>query len=119
MRRRGCASTFRYATIGDLARFAHALLRHKLLGAGSTRRLLAGKIEISTGSGLKYAYGFFDARRATGDGWVGHGGGAPGMNGDLRIYPKSGHVVAVLTNLDPPTADQVTEYLDPRLSPER
>ena len=23
-------------------------------------------------------------------GWVGHGGGAPGMNGDLKIYPKSG-----------------------------
>jgi hypothetical protein len=34
--------------------------------------------------------------------------GAPGMNGDLRIYPKSGYVVAVLSNLDPPTASQVS-----------
>jgi D-alanyl-D-alanine carboxypeptidase len=69
-------------------------------------------------SGVRYAYGFFDARGADGNGWVGHGGGTPGMNGDPRIYPKSGYVVAVLTNLDPPAADQITEHLDPRL-PER
>ena len=25
-------------------------------------------------------------------GAVAHGGGAPGMNGDLRIYPQSGYV---------------------------
>ena len=41
------------------------------------------------------------------------------MSGDLRIYPQSGYVVAVLANLDPPAADQVTEYLDSRLPPER
>jgi hypothetical protein len=37
------------------------------------------------------------------------------MNGDLRIYPESGYVVAVLANLDPPAAGRVSEYLDPRL----
>jgi hypothetical protein len=34
------------------------------------------------------------------------------MNGDLRIYPKSGFVVAVLANLDPPAAQNVSEYVD-------
>jgi hypothetical protein len=37
------------------------------------------------------------------------------MNGDLRIYPKSGYVVAVLANLDPPAAGRVAEFLDARL----
>ena len=67
------------------------------------------------GPGTRYAYGFEDARDADGNGWVGHGGGAPGMNGDLRIYPKSGYVVAVLANLDPPAAQRISDYLDPRL----
>ena len=46
---------------------------------------------------------------------MGHGGGAPGMNGDLRIYPQSGYVVAVLSNLDPPAAGAVSNFLDLRL----
>ncbi len=116
---RGTSAGGGYATVGDLARFAHALLRHKLLGPDSTRRLLAGKTEPLREIGGRYAYGFFDTRGAGGNGWVGHGGGAPGMSGDLRIYPKSGYVVAVLTNLDPPAADQITEYLDGRLPQER
>ena len=37
------------------------------------------------------------------------------MNGDLRIYPKSGYVVVALANLDPPAAQRITDYLDPRL----
>jgi hypothetical protein len=37
------------------------------------------------------------------------------MNGDLRIYPRSGYVVAVLANVDPPAAPRITDYLDPRL----
>ena len=46
---------------------------------------------------------------------MGQGGGAPGMNGDLRIYPKPGYVVAVLANIDPPAAARISEYLDARL----
>jgi hypothetical protein len=37
------------------------------------------------------------------------------MNGDLKTYPKSGYVVAVLANFDPPAAKRISEYLDPRL----
>lgn len=37
------------------------------------------------------------------------------MNGDLRIYPKSGSVVAVLANLDPPAAQNVSGHVDWRL----
>jgi D-alanyl-D-alanine carboxypeptidase len=105
---RGTAAGGGYSTVQDLERFARALLDHQLLDAEHTKLLLAAKVE-------GYAYGFMDARDADGNGSVGHGGGAPGMNGDLRIYPKSGYVVVVLSNLDPPAAQRISNYLDPRL----
>jgi hypothetical protein len=61
-----------------------------------------------------YAYGFED-RLTNGLCCFGHGGGAPGMNGDLRICPESGYVVAVLANLDPPAASRVSDFILNRL----
>jgi len=110
---RGTSAGGGYSTVDDLARFARALLSHKLLSPDTTKLLTTGKVK--DGPGTRYAYGFEDARDADGNGWVGHGGGAPGMNGDLKIYPKSGYVVAVLANIDPPAAQRITEDLDSRL----
>jgi CubicO group peptidase (beta-lactamase class C family) len=110
---RGTSAGGGYSTVGDLFQFANALLRHQLLNANSTELLITGKVEA--GPGGKYAYGFEDHRDKDGNGWVGHGGGAPGMNADLRIYPKSGYVVAVLANLDPPAAQRISQFLDARL----
>jgi CubicO group peptidase (beta-lactamase class C family) len=106
---RGTSAGGGYSTVEDLARFAEALLSQTLLSRESTELLITGKVESG------YAYGFQDARGPSGNGWVGHGGGAPGMNGDLRIYPKSGYVVAVLANMDPPAAQRISDFLDPRL----
>lgn len=108
-----------YTTVEDLARFAQALLSHKLLSSDSTKLLITGKVDASLSPGGRYAYGFEDARDANGNGWVGHSGAAPGMNGDLRIYPKSGYVVAVLANFDPPAAQRIADYLDSRLPARR
>ena len=110
---RGTSAGGGYSTVEDFARFADALLNHELLGSDSTELLITGKEEIVPG--ISYAYGFEDHRGAEGNGWVGHGGGAPGMNGDLRIYPASGYVVVVLANLDPPVAQRVADFLDLRL----
>jgi CubicO group peptidase (beta-lactamase class C family) len=110
---RGTSAGGGYSTVGDLARFADALLNHDLLRPDSTKQLLTGKVE--SWPGASYAYGFEDRRDAEGNGSVGHGGGAPGMNGDLRIYPKSGYVVVVLANVDPPAAQRISDYLDVRL----
>lgn len=92
-------------------------MTRKLLNAASTELLITRKVEA--GPGGKYAYGFEDQRDKDGNGWVGHGGGAPGMNGDLKIYLKSGYVVAVLANEDPPAAERISEFLDPRLPQEK
>jgi CubicO group peptidase (beta-lactamase class C family) len=109
---RGTSAGGGYSTVGDLVKFATALLGHKLLNAEYTELLITGKVDA--GGGRRYAYGFEDGRH-DGAGAVGHGGGAPGMNGDLRIYPQSGYVVAVLSNLDPPAAQRVSGFVDLRL----
>jgi CubicO group peptidase (beta-lactamase class C family) len=110
---RGTSAGGGYSTVEDLARFADALFSHKLLSPDSTDLLITGKEEL--GPGVIYAYGFEDFHDEDGNRSVGHGGGAPGMNGDLRIYPDSGYVVAVLANLDPPAAQRISDYLGPRL----
>lgn len=112
---RGTPAGLGYSTVGDLARFARALLSHRLLDRAATELLITGKVstrrtadavdnpDVSLGPGIRYAYGFEDARNASGDGWVGHGGGYEGMMGDFRIYPKSGDVAVTLTNMFTPT----------------
>jgi hypothetical protein len=67
--------------------------------------------------GGRYAYGFED-RIENLTRCFGHGGAAPGMNGDLRICPDSGYVVVVLANLDPPTATQISAFILDRLAQE-
>jgi D-alanyl-D-alanine carboxypeptidase len=43
------------------------------------------------------------------------GGGAPGMNGELRVFPKLGYVVVSLSNLDPPAASRLVEFFALRM----
>ena len=109
---RGTSAGGGYSTVADLMKFASALMGHQLLNAEYTDLLITGKVDA--GGGAMYAYGFEDGRK-NGSGAVGHSGGAPGMNGDLRIYPRSGYVVTVLSNLDPPAAQQVSGFVDVRL----
>jgi CubicO group peptidase (beta-lactamase class C family) len=109
---RGTSAGGGYSTVEDLLRFANALEKHKLLNADYTEMLTTGKVE-SRGGG-KYAYGFSD-RMVNGTRCFGHGGGAPGMNGELSICPKPGYVVTVLANLDPPAASRVADFVTNRL----
>jgi len=97
---RGTSAGGGYSTVADLSAFAEALRLGKLLGPTYTAKMLAG-------------YALRDMR-GDGSGYVGHNGGAPGMNGDLRIY-AGGYVTVALANLDPPVADDATEFLDARL----
>ena len=61
----------------------------------------------------KYAYGFGESVEG-GVRSFGHSGGAPGMNGDLRIFPDSGYVVAALANTGT-GASQVVSWVSERL----
>src|SRR5262249_21218524 len=109
---RGTSAGGGYSTVEDLVRFASALRANKLLNAHYTDLLTTGKVD--TGGGSKYAYGF-DETIVQGVRSFGHGGGAPGMNGGLRIYPQAGWVIAVLSNLDPPAANRIAQFITSRL----
>jgi len=112
---RGSAGGGGHSTVGDLAKFADALTRNKLLSAANTRTLTTGKVEMRPG--VKYAYGFVDQREQSGQ--FGHDGGGPGLSGILLILPESGYVVAVLSNFDPPFAGRIGQYLALRLQNRR
>jgi D-alanyl-D-alanine carboxypeptidase len=84
-----------YSTVGDFLAFATALTSNKLLNAENTKLLTSKK--VSNG----YAYGFQDFSN-TEMRMVGHGGGAPGMNGDLRVIGDGKAVVVALSNVSPP-----------------
>jgi len=42
---------------------------------------------------------------------LGIAGGAPGINSDIEWDPRSGYIVIVLTNFDPPTAGRAARRI--------
>jgi D-alanyl-D-alanine carboxypeptidase len=110
---RGTSAGGGYSTVEDFLRFANALTNHKLLNVQNTELLTTGKVDTPRGD--KYAFGFMDSGAGTPMRHFGHGGGAPGMNGDLQIFPQSGYVIVVLSNLDPPAASRISDFIVNRL----
>ena len=98
------------STVGDLLRFANALTANQLLDERHTELLISRKTGQPGGG---YAYGF-GVSSQDGIDCFGHGGGAPGMNGDLQIC-SNGYTIVVLANLDPPAAGRVVKFLKQRL----
>jgi len=108
---RGTSAGGGYSTVEDLLKFATALQTNKLLNAQHTEMLTTGRVDTPGG---KYAYGFQEAM-VNGVRCFGHGGGAPGMNGELKICPGPGYVIALLANMDPPAASRVADFITNRL----
>ena len=104
---RGTSAGGGYSTVGDLMRFAQALQSGTLIPPEMLAEATSPHGEVD------YGFGF-----DVGDDPVasyGHGGGAPGINGDLRIYPELGYVVVVLSNLDPPAASVLADFFTLRM----
>jgi D-alanyl-D-alanine carboxypeptidase len=108
---RGSSAGGGYSTVEDLLKFANALEQNKLLNAHNTELLTTGKVDTPNG---RYGYGFLDYT-INGTRCFGHSGGAPGMNGNLEICPGPGYIVAVLANLDPPSAIAVSDFITNRM----
>ncbi|MCA1680109.1 MAG: beta-lactamase family protein [Actinobacteria bacterium] len=96
-----------FSTVGDLHRFGRALLRHELLSPRLTELVLSGKVQM--GPNRSYGYGFqgscFAGLRS-----IGHGGGTPGANARLVLYPELSDTLVVLSNTDPPIADRIVDH---------
>ena len=109
---RGTSAGGGYSTVGDLVRFAEATTSGLLLGAERTGLIMNDGVE--TEPDAKYGMGFVKYAGG-GERWFGHGGGAPGQNGILTIFPDTGYVVAALSNGDPPQASSLAEFIRLRL----
>src|ERR1041385_7081363 len=106
---RGTSTGGGYTTAGDLMKFAAALMSNKLLKAETLAE--ATRAQFTTGA---YGVGFQVGRPEEARSY-GHGGGAPGMNAILRVYPESGESVIVLCNLDSPSASRMGDWLPVRM----
>jgi CubicO group peptidase (beta-lactamase class C family) len=93
-----------FSTAPDLLRFANALLANKLVSAKYTELLTSGKVDTATNE--KYGYGFF-CRTINGKRIVGHSGGFLGINSQLDIHLDTGYTIVVMSNYDPPMAQQI------------
>jgi D-alanyl-D-alanine carboxypeptidase len=112
---RGTSAGGGYSTVGDLFRFAKGLSSGKLLKPDLFAEMTskqAGGPNMPPNTG--YGFGMITSEGPQGKRF-GHGGGAPGMNGELRVYPRTNTVVVVLANLDPPSATDLADFFDARM----
>ena len=92
-----------YSTVRDLEHFAEALQQGKLLNPA-----LLKQATTAEPSHPGYGLGFY----VLSTGGYGHGGGAPGINGELHILPQGGYVLIALTNRDPRMATDAVDYIE-------
>lgn len=102
---RGTAAGGGYSTAHDLLKFAEALEGGKLLPAA-----LKEQATHFENKGKWYGFGFAINGDKGPDHWYGHGGGAPGMSADLRVFPESETIIVTLANVDPPVTNRLADF---------
>lgn len=101
---RGSSAGGGYSTTGDLLKFAEALRHMTLLSADASDWMLGHR---------------FDGKRAPEkskvtqltSGGFGFAGGAPGLNAVIEADFGTGYTIAVMSNYDPPSAQEVARKL--------
>jgi CubicO group peptidase (beta-lactamase class C family) len=97
-----------YSTAIDLMQFSSALLNGKLISKKSLETISTGKISLPQRPlppgmkpqiEIKYGYGFGEFYKNK-TRIIGHNGGAPGVEGQVDIYPDLGYTVIALSNYD-------------------
>ncbi|MDI3288716.1 serine hydrolase domain-containing protein [Polyangium sp. 15x6] len=98
-----------YSTVEDLQAFVVALRRGALVSAATLAAMTAPRVVAGTSHwGLGLA-----VRTRNGETYYGHGGSAPGVNGDLAIYRD--YATVVLCNRGHPAALTAAEFIGARL----
>ena len=107
---RGTPAGGGYSTVGDLWRFAEALQSGKLISKAMLDQATSTQFQM-------FGLGFAVVGEGNWKGF-GHNGGAPGMSGDLHVFPRLGYVLVSLSNLDPPASTRPLEFIEARLPEE-
>lgn len=100
-----------YASANDLLAFAGALYDGRLLDAEHREEMTSYKVKMGPDDGYAYLFGDF---RANGERYIGHNGGAPGINAEFAVFPDSGYVIVVLSNMGEnasPVADKIKDWV--------
>jgi D-alanyl-D-alanine carboxypeptidase len=97
-----------YSTVHDLFLFAQALEAGTLLRTDLLKEATQPSLK-----GGDYGLGFY----VLPDGGYGHGGGAPGINGELHILSRRGYVIVALANRDPRMATNLVDFITATLPP--
>jgi len=100
-----------YASANDLLQFATALYDDSLIDADHREQMTSKKTPGASGGGYAYLYqdGRVNEKR-----YIGHNGGAPGINAEFLVFPDSGYTIIVLANLGhaaSPVADQIRQWV--------
>ncbi len=82
-----------FSTVGDLHRFALALLAEKYISKAALEEMWTDHYDA------EYGFGFAVKESSAGK-VVGHSGGFDGINSNLDIFLDSGFIVAVMSNFD-------------------
>jgi D-alanyl-D-alanine carboxypeptidase len=110
---RGTSAGGGYSTAEDFLKFTTALYDGRLLDEAHRKTMTTGRFD--DGSGMMYGYGI--AAYPSQPPMIGHSGGAPGMNGDLRIIGDGEGAIVVLSNVAPPfLAGRLSKFVSDRFS---
>lgn len=100
-----------YASANDLLAFATALYDGSLIDAEHREEMTSYKVQQGADDGYAYLY---SDNRINGQRYIGHNGGAPGINAEFSVFPDSGYTIVVLSNTNSnasPVADQIRQWV--------
>ena len=84
-----------FSTVEDLLKFAAALSSNKLISRKSKDLLMSVKAKSSS---IEYGYGFIIYSSTKLGQVVGHGGAAPGVSANFRMFVDEGYTMIILSN---------------------
>jgi len=90
----GSHSSGGFLTVDDLLKFSEALRSDLLISSGSKELLMSAKPGLSS---MNYGYGFWIENSRFGR-VVGHGGVAPGVSANFRMFLDRGYTLITLSN---------------------
>ncbi|HUO97687.1 MAG TPA: serine hydrolase [Rhizomicrobium sp.] len=96
------------ASAPDLLRFVAALQSGRLLPVPLFTQAITAQFP-----GLGFGLWLGGEGRAS---FWGHGGGAWGMNAEVRVFPNAGYTIVCLANRDPQVADRIADYFEASLA---
>jgi len=100
-----------YASANDLLSFAQALYDGTLIDESHREIMTSFKVPWGENGGYGYLYG---DHRENGQRYVGHNGGAPGINAEFSHFPDLGYTVIVLSNFGDaatPVAEEIRAWV--------